>query len=67
MLSDRGFIFHIYIPWGKVLLLVQSQGHLSKSNINITVSKKGCCEGICVSQTQLVILRFVIFDKVTSK
>ena len=41
MVSDRAFIFHIYIPWGKTLSLV-SQGHLSRSrsNIKVTVTKK---------------------------
>ena len=63
--SDRAFIFHIYIPWGKTLSLVPSQGHLSRSrsNIKVTVLKKnGHCRGNSVSQTQLVPKCFLLFD-----
>ena len=58
MVSDRAFIFHICIPWGKTLSLetksrlsvkvkVKYQGHIFRKN--------GHCGGISVSQTQLVL------------
>ena len=37
MVSDRDFIFHIYIPWCKTLSLVPKSSHLSRSIIKVTV------------------------------
>ena len=38
MISDRAFIFHMFIPWGKTLLCYQSQGHPSRSLSNTKVT-----------------------------
>ena len=40
MVSDRAFIFDICIPWGKTLSFIQSQGHISMSNIKFAVFEK---------------------------
>ena len=55
--SDRAFIFHIYIPWGKTISLVQK----SRSSVKVKVKyqshsfrKNGLCGGTSVSQTHLV-------------
>ena len=37
MVSDRAFIFHIFIPLGNAY---QERGHLSKSNFKVTFFKK---------------------------
>ena len=37
MLSDRAFIFHIYIPWGKTLSLVPK----SRSSVKVKVKYQG--------------------------
>ena len=58
MVSDRAFIFHMYIPWGKPFLsyqnqvISQGQSQISKSQF---MEKKGGFGGICVSQKHLVI------------
>ena len=49
MVSDRAFIFHIYILLGETLSLVP------RSNIKVTVLEKmAVCRGIHVSHTHLV-------------
>ena len=60
MVSDRVFIFHIYIPYGKSLSLVPK----SRSSVKVRVKyqwhslrKNGLCGGIGVSQTHLVKVR----------
>ena len=54
MVSDRAFIFHIYIPWGKNLYLVPSQGHVSRSQLPKKKKKKSVVAGVIrVSQTHL--------------
>ena len=57
MVSDRAFIFHIYISWGKTLPVVPK----SRSSVKVKVKyqghsfrKNGRCGGIIVSETQLV-------------
>ena len=41
MVSDRAFIFHMYIPWGKTLSFVSKSSHLSRSKSNIKVTVYG--------------------------
>ena len=56
MMSDRAFIFHIFIPWGKTLSLVPK----SRSAVPVKVKNQGQfsnkrpLQGIRVSQTQLL-------------
>ena len=56
MVSDRAFIFHICIPWGKTLSLVPK----SRSSVKVKYQchsfrkKLAVAEGIRVSQTHLV-------------
>ena len=57
MVSDRSFIFYIYIPWGKILSLVTN----SRSSVKVKVKyqghsfrKNGLDGDIRVSQTHLV-------------
>ena len=42
MVSDRAFIFHVHIPWGKALSLVPKSmsSHLLRSNVKVTVFEK---------------------------
>ena len=61
MVSDRAFIFHIYIPNGKTLSSVAQ----SRSSVKVKVKYQGHsfrlndhCGGISVSQTQLVYFDF---------
>ena len=57
MVSDRAFIFHIFIPWGKALSSVPK----SRSSVKVKVKyqghsflkKNGRFGGIGVSQTHL--------------
>ena len=44
MVSDRVFVFHIYIPWGKTLSLAPK----SRSSIKVTVFKKVAVGGALV-------------------
>ena len=37
MVSDRAFIFHIYIPWGKTLYSVPKSRSSVKANIKVRV------------------------------
>ena len=61
MVSDRAFIFHMYIPWGKALSLVQIQGHLSRSNIKVTVFEKIAIVGALVFHKHILFnLRFIV-------
>ena len=55
MVSDRAFIFHIYIPWENPSLVPKSG---SWSNIKVPVfwEKNGHCRGINISQTKLVFM-----------
>ena len=64
MVSNRAFIFHIYIPWGKTLSLVPKplssvkvryQGHSFREK------KNGSCSCISVSQTEIVKARIYIY------
>ena len=56
MVSDRVFIFYIYTPWAKTLSLVPKSRSSFKVNCqDHCLKKKGCCGGIGVSQTHLVI------------
>ena len=68
MVSDRDFIFHIYIPWGKPFSLVpKSQCHLLGSNIKVTVfEKKNLCGGSGVSQAHLVSMYVITATKTSS-
>ena len=54
MVSDRAFIFHIYIPWSKTLSLVPQP----RSSVKVKVKYQGQSfrkkNGISVSQTQLI-------------
>ena len=63
MVSDRAVIFHIYVHRGKTFSLVTKsrssvkviyQGHSFRNN--------GCCRGISVSQTLLVIYVLLMID-----
>ena len=60
MVSDRAFIFYIYIPWGKpffstkVKLICQCQGHSIRKKKK---EKNGRFSDIRVSQTDLVSFR----------
>ena len=61
MVIDRAFVLHIkkkIFLAAKPFLFYQSQGHLSRSNIKVTVfeKKNGGCEGISISQTQFFLL-----------
>ena len=56
MVSDRTFIFHIYIPWGKTLSLVTKSKTRSNIKVIVLKKKKRLLQGggICVSQIHLV-------------
>ena len=59
MVSDRGLIFHMYIPWGITLSLVPK----SKSSVKVkyqghSFRKNGRFGGISVAQTWLVTTMF---------
>ena len=61
MVSDRDFIFHVYIPWGKNHSLVPK----SRSSVKVIVKyqghsfrKDGRCGAIRVSRTHLVAFIF---------
>ena len=57
MVSDRAFIFHIYISWGKALSFVPKSGsHVKVKYQGHRFGKNGRCGGIRVSQTHLVSL-----------
>ena len=58
MISDRAFIFHIHISYGNTLSLVPK----SRSSVKVKVKYQGQFkkktshyEGICVSQTHIVV------------
>ena len=65
MVSDRAFIFHIHIPWGKTLSLVPK----SRSSVEVTVKyqghrfrkrkKKARSGGISVRHIQVVFYSFI--------
>ena len=64
MVSDRAFVFHIYISWVKALSLVPK----SRSSVKVKDRyqghgfwKNGHCWGIRVSQTDLVYLEMKHF------
>ena len=50
------FIFHIYISWGRTFFKYQSQGHLSRSNIKVTVFEKMAVEGAFVFHKHILFL-----------
>ena len=58
MVSDRAFIFHIYILWGKTLSLVPKSR--SWSHIKVTVFQKKKKKAI--SQAQLVLITFILLS-----
>ena len=65
MVSNRAFIFYIYNPWGRTFLYYQSQGHLSRSNIKVTVSKKWPLQGhSCFTHTSCFFFFFCFIRNV---
>ena len=55
MVSNRAFIFHIYIPWGETLSLVPKSRSSVKVQVRYEVfGKKWPLNGIHVSQIHLV-------------
>ena len=52
MVSDRAFTFHIYIPRGKSLSLVQK----SRSNIKVSFRKNGRCGGVCLKYRHVIVV-----------
>ena len=63
MVSDRAFIFHICIPWGKALSLVPHSRLSVKVKVRYqgySFRKNGYCRDPSLSQTQLVNFNFFI-------
>ena len=65
MVSDRGFLFHIYmyVPWSKTLSLVPKSRSSFKVKVKYQVTvfeKNGRCGDVNVSQTQRVYFWFMV-------
>ena len=61
MVSDRAFIFHLYIPLGKILPLVPKlrSSVKIKVNIKVTVFKKMDVAGVFVLHKDILLLFYL--------